>query len=97
MESFRTRKPLLIDFYTIPCSWCDKLDKEFESPEVQALLPKFVLLKLHSSSPEAVAMGVDKFPRLIAGKPDAAFLLDHEGYVSASVLASKLRDSLRKR
>lgn len=74
-------KPLMVDFYSTRCRWCDVFDKEtFTDPKVRELAERFVPVKVNAGkAPEATR----KYR--IKGLPTVLFL-DSEGKVIHTVI-----------
>src|SRR5262245_10518230 len=87
IESERRGLPIVIDFTTTPCFWCDKLDSTtFRDPRiVQALNQQFIPLRIHSSRDPKLTqdMRIQAFPTLVIAGPGRKILKINEGYQDA--------------
>jgi thioredoxin-related protein/outer membrane protein assembly factor BamD (BamD/ComL family) len=97
LEALEKARPLMIDFYTVPCVWCDRLDNEtFRDPEIINLLnTRCVPVKLHNDANPTNAkvvrdLQIQSFPTLVFASADGRILGTQEGYLVASALKDKL-------
>jgi thioredoxin-related protein len=81
-KSEKTRKKILVDFYTDWCGWCKRMDKAtYEDPRVIAMINKhFIAVKFNAESEGPIKYkGVD-------------YALQAQGIRSTHALATKLLD-----
>ncbi|GIW79707.1 MAG: hypothetical protein KatS3mg105_1514 [Gemmatales bacterium] len=99
-EAKQMNRPLLIDFGTKNCFWCDKLDQTtFRDPQiVQLLNAHFVPLKVKASQyPKLVqALAIEVFPTLVLADANGRILGKQAGYIDAPVLQKHLQGTLAK-
>src|SRR5262245_2417722 len=90
--------PLVLDFGTDACMWCDKLDATtFHDPDVVNLLnTRFVPLKIHAARyPELVEhLKIHTFPTLVVADSSGKILNAHAGFLEASAFLEFLRHDL---
>lgn len=81
-------KPLLVDFGTDRCMWCDKLDATtFRDPTIIALVnERFVPLKVNAMHNPSLTdfLRIQSFPTVVLAAPDGKILATLEGYMDAS-------------
>jgi len=94
LEATEKARPLVIDFYSIPCKWCDELDhRTFRDPEIVALLnTRCIPLKVHNAANPALTdqLRIQNFPTLIFASADGRILGTQEGFLEAPPLKDKL-------
>jgi thiol-disulfide isomerase/thioredoxin len=90
--------PLVLDFGTDACPWCDKLDATtFRDADVINLLnTRFVSLKIHSARyPELVEhLKIHTFPTLVVADPSGKILNAHAGFLETTPFLEFLRRAL---
>jgi thioredoxin-related protein len=95
-EAAAKNKPLLLDFGTENCHWCNRLDSEtFRDPAVLAVLNKqFVAYRVDGQRDARLldALNIQSFPTLVFAAPDGKILGTQEGYVDPV----RFRDELRR-
>lgn len=83
-ESEKRGLPIVIDFTTTPCFWCDKLEATtFRDPRIVNLMnQQYIPLKIHSSrEPKLIQdMRVSAYPTLVLAGPGRKILHMKEGY-----------------
>ena len=93
-ESAATGRPLLLDFGSENCIWCQRLDAStFRNPNVIALLnDKFIPVKLDGNREEQLtqALNVTGFPTLVLAAPDGKVLGRKDGYLDAAGMTAML-------
>lgn len=93
-EATEKARPLMIDFYSIPCYWCEQLNqKTFRDPEIIALLnTRCIPLKVHNDANPALTaqLRIQNFPTLIFASADGRILGTQEGFLEAPALKEKL-------
>jgi tetratricopeptide (TPR) repeat protein len=76
--------PLVLDFYTIPCIWCDKLDATtYRDPNVVKLLNEhFIPVKIHGEREARLTqfLQVTSYPTVVLADPERKILGFLEGY-----------------
>src|SRR6266540_2303244 len=97
-EAREKRLPLVLDFGTDACPWCDKLDATtFRDADVVNLLnTRFVPLKIHSARyPELVEhLKIHTFPTLVVADSSGKILNAHAGFLEATPFLEFLRGTL---
>jgi thioredoxin-like negative regulator of GroEL len=97
-EARQTNRPLVIDFGTAHCVWCDKLDASTfrDSVVVKLLGEHFIPVKVAADQdPQlAEALGVQSFPTLVFARPDGKILGMHDGFVDAEKFKGQLERAL---
>jgi uncharacterized protein YyaL (SSP411 family) len=97
-EAKETNRPLLLDFGTAHCVWCDKLDSvTFRDGMVaQLLTDRFIPVKVAADREVqlAEALKIQSFPTLVFARPDGKILGVHEGFVDAERLKGQLQRAL---
>jgi thioredoxin-related protein len=99
-ESAATGRPLLLDFGSDNCVWCQRLDAStFRNPKVIALLnEQFIPVKLDGNREEPLtqALNVTGFPTLVLAAPDGRVLGRKDGYLDAAGMTAMLRQAAAK-
>jgi tetratricopeptide (TPR) repeat protein len=94
-EARRVNLPLLINFSTNQCTWCDHLDaRTFARPEVVQFVSRhYVPLKVNASlHPQlANALNINYFPTLVYARPDGKILGYQEGFLEAPALQDQMQ------
>jgi thiol-disulfide isomerase/thioredoxin len=97
-EAKETNRPLLLDFGTAHCVWCEKLDSvTFRDQLVTKLLSdRFIPVKVAADRDVqlAEALKIQSFPTLVFARPDGKILGMHEGFVDAEHLKGQLQRAL---
>ncbi|MBV9124413.1 MAG: thioredoxin family protein [Planctomycetes bacterium] len=97
-EALDKNRPLIIDFTTENCFWCNKLETTtFRDSAVLSLLnDKFIPLKVSAQlNPQLTeALRIQSFPTLVLAAPDGKILSTLEGYLEAPKLAGHLQRTL---
>ena len=90
--------PLVLDFGTDSCMWCDKLDATtFHDPDVVKLLnTRFIPLKIHAARyPELIEhLKIHTYPTLVVADPSGKILNAHAGFLEASAFLDFLRQAV---
>jgi len=93
-EAVATGRPLLIDFYSVPCVWCDKLDKDtFRHPTiVQMLNGRFIPLKIDGKHNASLVeyLQIASYPTLVFASADGRVLGSQVGFLDAAGLKGHL-------
>jgi thioredoxin-like negative regulator of GroEL len=83
-EQEEKKTPILIDFYTSSCYWCDRMDATtFKDPAVIALVNSRMLpLKVDGSRERSLAtyLGIDSFPTFVIAGADGKVIKTIVGY-----------------
>lgn len=90
--------PLILDFYTVPCFWCDKLDQAtFSDPTVaRTINEKFIPLKIDGNAePQlAQALRISAYPTIVLADPDGKIVGTIEGFKDAQRFHEYLQRAL---
>ncbi|MBM4241903.1 MAG: DUF255 domain-containing protein [Euryarchaeota archaeon] len=93
-EAKNTNKPIMIDFYSAGCSWCQKLDEEtFSDPRVvEKLSQNYILVKIDlNNNPELAAQyQVYAVPTLVFLDVTGQEIKRQEGYLNPDEFLSIL-------
>ena len=99
-ESVRTGRPLLMEFGTGACFWCQKLESTtLRVPQVAKLINEhFIPVKIDARVEVelASAVAVQSFPTMFILAPDRTILSRHEGFGEAAEITDFLNDGLAK-
>lgn len=97
-EAKEKNRPILLDFTTENCFWCNKLETTtYRDPAVLKLMnERFIPLKLDAQqNPQLTeALRIQSFPTLILAAPDGKILGSMEGYLEAPRLLVNLQHAL---
>jgi thioredoxin-related protein len=97
-EARDTHRPLVLDFGTAACVWCQRLDADtFRDPAVvRSLNEQFIPVKVDGNRhPDLVrALKIQGFPTLVFATPDGRILEAHEGFMDAARFGQQLRLTL---
>jgi thioredoxin-like negative regulator of GroEL len=97
-EAQDKNRPLILDFGTENCVWCDKLDAStFKDPAVVALMnEQFIPLKIDAQkNPQLVeALSIQSYPTLVLAAPDGKILDTIEGFRDAAKFQEHLQKAL---
>lgn len=92
------KKPIIIDFGTVNCFWCKKLDMTtFRDPAVaKRLAEQFVAVRIDADKEAALArhLGVSSYPTLVFAAHDGRILGQHVGYVETPRFQQQLDRAL---
>jgi thioredoxin-related protein len=92
--------PLVIDFGTVNCTWCRKLDATtFRDPAVVKLLSeRFIALRIDAAkdAPLAQMLGITSYPTLVFAAPDGKILGKNAGYVEVQRFTQQLERAFRE-
>ena len=95
LESERRALPIVIDFTTTPCFWCDKLEATtFRDPRVVQLMnQQFIPLRIHTSVDPKLTqdLRISAFPTLVIAGPGRKILKMKEGYQDADTFHELLQ------
>ncbi len=87
-EQEEKKLPLLIDFYSIPCVWCDKMDAStFRDPKVVHLMnSRFIPLKIDGGKEVTLSnhLGIALFPTIVVAGADGKIIVSLTGYQEAT-------------
>ncbi|MSR52354.1 MAG: thioredoxin family protein [Gemmataceae bacterium] len=99
-EAAATKRPMLLDFGTVACVYCRKLDATtFRDPGVIRLLnERFVPIKIDGDRDLKLvqAMRIESYPTLVVAGPDGSVLSTNPGYLDASGMMRFLQGGLVK-
>lgn len=87
-------RPVIIDFYTDWCTFCQRMDREaFRDPEVVGEAKGFVMLKVNAEKDRALAsrFGVRAYPHFVFLSPSGRTLRSVEGYMAPQQFAEEMR------
>lgn len=97
-EAQEKNLPLLIDFFTVPCPYCDKQDATtLRDPEVvKALNGRFVPLKVDATQDKKLAelLRINMYPTVVLAGPDGRILGSLEGYQEVGSFRENLKRAL---
>ncbi len=97
-EAVEKGRPLLIDFTTKPCVWCDRLEAEtFRTSPVASLLnDRFVPLKIDARTDTWLVeqLKVQSYPTCVLASPDGKILATQEGFLEAGRFHELLQRAL---
>jgi thioredoxin-related protein len=86
-EAVQKNRPLVLDFGTVDCLWCKKLDTTtFRDPTVVSVLnDRFIPLRIDASkdAPLAEALRIQSYPTCVIAAPDGKILGTVEGFTEA--------------
>lgn len=98
VESEKRGLPIVIDFTTTPCFWCDKLEATtFRDPRVISLMnQQFIPLKIHTSrDPKLIAdMRINAYPTIVVAGLGRKILHMKEGYHDPDALHEILQRNI---
>lgn len=76
--------PIIIDFYMVPCVWCERLERDvFSLPKIaKTMNEEFVPLRINGeASPELRdALQIESYPTVVLAGPDGHILATMQGY-----------------
>jgi thioredoxin-related protein len=94
-EAQEKNRPLILDFMTTHCRYCDLLDSTtFRDPVVVSIMnDRFVPLKVDAeqNSLLAEALRIERYPTMVLAAPDGKILGTLEGYRDAETLVGILQ------
>ena len=97
-EAKDKNRPLILDFGTPGCYWCQKLDAStFRDPAVIPVLnERFVPVKIDATRSTKLAgyLNITSYPTLVFATPNGQILGVQEGYVTADRFAQQLQRAL---
>lgn len=94
----KSKKIVLIDFYTDWCGWCKKLDKDtYPSKTVQSHASDFVWLKVDAEKmPElAKKYNVTGYPTIVFARPDGKAVNVVIGYRTPAQFVAEMTKALK--
>ncbi len=98
-EAKRTGKPMMIDFYTDWCHWCDELDKKvYTNSDVIKLAKDFISVKVDADADEETKekYRVNAYPTIIFTDYQGKEISKIVGYKKASSFAQSMSQALAK-
>jgi thiol-disulfide isomerase/thioredoxin len=99
-EAQKRGRPVLYDFGTLHCVWCDKLDQTTfrDAAVAKQLNEQFVPVKVSAQRDPALVARyhVESFPTLIAAAPDGTVLARRDDYADAAQMKQILASALAK-
>jgi thioredoxin-related protein len=94
-EAQEKSRPLVLDFGTENCVWCNKLDSStFRDPKVVSVLNEhFIPIKIDAqqNATLAEALNIQSYPTLVLASPDGKILDTLEGYQDAPRFHDRLQ------
>jgi hypothetical protein len=97
-EATEKNRPLVMDFGTSHCCWCQKLDAvTFRDPGVVAQVnAAFIPVKIDAEREARLTQGLhlQGFPTVVFASPDGKILGIHEGFVDAAEFRQQLQQAL---
>ena len=91
------RKPVMVDFYTNWCSWCEKMDREtFSDQKVNRLARKFICVKINGDrDKDAVEKyGIKGYPTVLFFAANGKLVRRIGGYVEPVKFAKAMQNVL---
>lgn len=98
-EAVKTRKPIMVDFYTDWCSACKMMDAEaYTDASVVRASQKFVAVKVNAEQRTDLAMRykVNSYPTILWIDADGKVLNTSEGYGGIEMLAKDMAIALQR-
>lgn len=98
-EAKRTGKPIMIDFYTDWCGWCDELDKKvYTDSDVIKLAEDFISVKIDADVDEETKekYRVRAYPTIIFTDSQGKEINKIVGYKKAPAFAQSMSQALAK-
>lgn len=93
-------RPIVIDFGTVNCTWCRKLDEiTFRDPSVaKRLAEQFVAVRLDADTVPALVqqLGISGYPTLVFAASDGKILGKHAGFVDVKRFHQQLDRALQE-
>lgn len=92
------KMPVMIDFYTKWCGWCQKLDGDtYTDKGVLALSAKFVCIKINAEMSRALATqyGINGYPTIVFLNPEGSELYRIRGYLEPKSFAEQMKKVLQ--
>src|SRR5206468_7543564 len=97
-EAEAKKLPLVIDFGTDHCMWCDRLDQStFRDPVVIGLMnERFIPLKINADREPTLAqmLQITSYPTIVIGGPDGTIIGTVVGYKEATEFHGILQRAL---
>ena len=97
-QSSIENKPILVDFYTNWCYWCEVLDKKvYPDSLVEEVLKQFILLKVNAEKEVEFAerYNVASFPTLLLLDEKGEEFYEIDDYITPKNLINELHDGLK--
>ena len=98
-EAKKTGKPMMIDFYTDWCGWCDELDKKvYTDSDVIKLAEDFISVKIDANADQETKekYRVNAYPTVIFTDSQGKEISKIRGYKKASFFAQSMSQTLTK-
>lgn len=98
-EAERLKKPIMADFYTDWCGWCDKLDYEvYTDPQVNSLSNNFICVKINADKQKEIARkyDVNSYPAILFFNPDGSQAHKVNGYRDAEYFIATMEKILNR-
>lgn len=98
-EARRTGKPMMIDFYTDWCGWCDELDKKvYTDSDIIKLAEDFISVKIDADEDEETKekYRVNAYPTIIFTDSQGKEISKIRGYKKAPFFAQSMSQVLAK-
>jgi thiol:disulfide interchange protein len=98
-QAAKSKKPMMIDFYTDWCGWCKKLDSDtYTDSAVIDLSTKFVCVKVNADKFPDIAKSykIEGYPTIVFTDSSAAEIHRQVGYQGPKEFAQTMKDALGK-
>lgn len=90
--------PMLIDFITTSCLYCDKMDAlTFSDPRIIGTInQRFVPLKIHTNDERKLVdlLSIDRYPTTVIAAPDGLILQKKIGFLDADQMQEVMQQTL---
>lgn len=97
-EAVETSRPLILDFSTENCFWCNKLDAStFREPNIITVInDRFIPIKVDAQKNTYLTefMRIQSFPTIVLAAPDGKILGTIEGYLESNRFHEHLQRAL---
>jgi thioredoxin-like negative regulator of GroEL len=97
-EAKETGRPLVLDFYRVPCMWCDRLDATtYRDPAVVKMMnEQFIPVKIDGDREARLTevLQIASYPTVVLADAERKILGTMEGYVEAPRFQEKLARAL---
>jgi tetratricopeptide (TPR) repeat protein len=97
-EAQDKNRPLVVDFGTVDCFWCKRLDATtFRDPAIiRVMNERFIPLRIDADREPTLAqvLRIQSYPTVVIAGPDGKILITQEGYLEAGPFNDKLQRAL---